>query len=136
VLEYLEQAIARPGDRGGPPRAVREEPPPRPEPPPVAAQAAQQAAAASWVGRFLDRAREQHRAGDRAGAQATLSEAVDRTRAVAAAGDPIWLTLAQACLELGAPGPAEEALAKAGSGPAVDELRARLAAKSKVRKRR
>jgi hypothetical protein len=136
VLEYLEQAIARPRDGRGAATASREEPR-RPEPPPVLAAAAQQAAAASWVGRFLDRAREQRRAGDRAGTRATLGEAVDRARAVAAEGDPIWLTLAQACLELGAPGPGEEALARAGTGPAVDDLRARLAAsKPRARKRR
>jgi hypothetical protein len=134
VLQYLEQAIARPAGAAPAPDRLQVARPP--EPPPVPVEAAQQAAAASWVGRFLDRAREQHRARDRAGVEATLSEAVDRARAVATPGDPIWLTLAQACVELGAPRPGEEALAHAGSGPAVDVLRARLAARPKPRKRR
>jgi hypothetical protein len=136
VLQRMDEALSRPRPGRDAPVAVRRPDPPAPEAPAVAPVAAQQAAAASWVGRFVDRAREQHRAGDRAGAASTLSEAVDRTRAVAAPGDPIWLTLAQACLELGAPGPGEEALASAGTGPAVDELRARLSAgKPRARKR-
>jgi hypothetical protein len=134
VLEYLDQVIARPPGSPGPPAPARRRRS-EPEPPAVAPAAAQQAAAAAWVGRYLDRAREQHRDHDRASAAATLAEAVDRARAVAAPGDPVWLTLAQACVELGAPGPGEEALASAGTGPAVDGLRARLAAmKPKARR--
>jgi hypothetical protein len=135
VLEYLDQTISRPS--GPAPVAASQKEAPPPEPPEVPVVAAQQAAAASWVGRLVDQARQQRRAADRAGAVATLGEAVDRARVVAAPGDPVWLTLAEACLELGAPGPAEEALASAGSGPAADALRARLPAKARpARKRR
>jgi hypothetical protein len=136
VLDYLEQVIARGAGPVALPAPVQREARPA-APPPVPAAAAQQAAAASWVGRFLDRAREEQRAGDRAGAAATLGEAVARARAVVAVGDPVWLVLAEACLEAGAPGSGEEALASAGTGPAVDDLRARLAAaKPRSRKRR
>lgn len=136
VLEHLEQAIARPPGNAAPVAAAP--PPPRPsEPPAPAPAAAQQAAAASWISPQLEKAREQHRARDRAGAAATLSEAVDRAKVVASPGDPLWLTLAEACLDLGAPGPAEEALGMAGTGPQAETLRARLAAsRPKVRRRR
>jgi hypothetical protein len=55
---------------------------------------------------------------------------------VAEPGDPVWLSLAEVCLELGASGPAEEALASAGPGPAADALRARLPRPKPARKRR
>jgi hypothetical protein len=135
VLEYLEQAVARPPGGGAPVGVGQKEPHP-PAPAEVPAAAAQQAAAASWVGRFVEQARAQHRAGDRTGAAATLAEAVDRARVVAAPGEPVWLNLAEACLELGAPGPAEEALASAGPGPGADALRARLPRPKPARKRR
>jgi hypothetical protein len=134
VLEYLDQAISRP-DGPAPVAATQKEA--SPPGPVVPVAAAQQAAAASWVGRLIDQAREQRRSGDPAGAAATLAEAVDRARVVASPGEPVWLTLAEACLELGAPGPAEEALASAGSGAAAAALRARLPPRAKpARKRR
>jgi hypothetical protein len=134
VVEYLADAINRPPGGGGAPPVARSEAK-APEKPEVAPPAAQQAAAAAWVGRQLEQARDQHRTGDRAGAAGTLGDAVDRARVVAAPGDPVWLTLAEACLELGAPGPAAEALSSAAPGAAADALRARLP-KAKARKRR
>jgi hypothetical protein len=107
---------------------------PAPAPvPPVAPAAAQQAAASSWVGRLIDKARAQHQAGDRAGAAATMSDAVDRAKVVAAPGDPLWVRVGEACLDVGAVSAAEEVLTSAGAAPGLSDLRARVAAAKKNR---
>jgi hypothetical protein len=130
TLEALATALARrrPGTTAVA-AAPSPEPQPAPEAPPAPAPvpaADQRAAVAGFVGPILEKAREQHRAGDRAGASARLDEAVDRARVLSAPGDPIWLVVAQASVDLGNLRAAEEALAGAAAGPATEAVRARL----------
>jgi hypothetical protein len=127
ALELMDAAIARRKTPAGtPPRpATRLAPPAAAEP--AAPAGAHSAAAAAWVGRLLDRAAEQRRGGDAAGARATLDEAADRADVVAEPGDAVWLAIAEAGLEAGAFDTAARALVRAGSGPRVDAAREKLA---------
>jgi hypothetical protein len=127
TLELMDAAITRrKAPAEAPPR-----PAPRPAPPAVAEpttpSGAHSAAAAAWVGRLLDRAAEQSRGGDTAGARATLDEAADRADIVAPPGDAVWMAIAEAGLDAGALDTAARALARAGGGPRADAARQKLA---------
>jgi tetratricopeptide (TPR) repeat protein len=75
---------------------------------------------------LLKEAETQHKSGEVQAAVQSLSEAASHARTLTAGSGPIWLAIGERRLALGALSEAEEALARAGTEPGADQVRAEL----------